>query len=221
MAGNKCYRSAGDLPAVIPVFPLSGALLLPSGQLPLNIFEPRYLAMVEAALDGARVIGMVQPALDSTDLIRPALCRIGCAGRLTSFTETGDNRYLITLSGVTRFRVVEEVAADTPYRQCRIAVDEFGDLAEPRRGEDDVDRPSLLRTFRAYLDANGLDADWESVERASNAGLVTALSMMSPWGPSEKQALLEAPDHAARAKALIAITEIVLAGAAGANATLQ
>jgi Lon protease-like protein len=221
VAGNKCYRSADDLPAVIPVFPLSGALLLPSGQLPLNIFEPRYLAMIEAALDGDRIVGMVQPALNSSDQTRPPLCDIGCAGRLTSFSETGDNRYLITLAGVTRFRIVEELAADTPYRQCRIAVEEFGDLSEPRRGEDDVDRPSLLRTFRAYLDANGLDADWESVERASNAGLVTALSMMSPWGPSEKQALLEAPDHAARAKALIAITEIVLAGAGGANATLQ
>jgi Lon protease-like protein len=222
MAGNRCYQDAGDLPDRIPVFPLSGALLLPSGQLPLNIFEPRYVAMVDAAIGGDRIIGMVQPALNAAgDTRQPALCRIGCLGRLTQFSETGDGRYLVTLAGVTRFRIVEELSVATPYRQCRIALDEFTDLSEPRRGEDDVDRPSLLRTFRAYLVANGLEADWESVERASNAGLVTALSMMSPWGPSEKQALLEAPDHAARARALIAITEIVLAGANAPASPLQ
>lgn len=222
MAGNRCYEGSGDLPGRIPVFPLSGALLLPSGQLPLNIFEARYVAMVESVISGDRIIGMVQPALNASGLSEPpALCQIGCLGRVIQFSETGDGRYLITLSGVTRFRVLEEMSVDTPFRQCRIATDEFADLSEPRRGEDDVDRPSLLRTFRAYLAANEMDADWESVERASNAGLVTALSMMSPWGPSEKQALLEAPDHAARAEMLIAITEIVLAGANAPASSLQ
>lgn len=214
LAGNRRFESAADLPDRIPVFPLSGALLLPSGQLPLNIFEPRYLAMVDAAIAGDRLIGMVQPALDAPETAKsPPLCSVGCIGRITQFSESGDGRYLITLSGVSRFRILEELAATTPYRQCRISVEGFADLAEPRKGEEAVDRGALLRTFRHYLQANELEADWESVNRASNAGLVTALSMMSPWGPPEKQALLEAPDHAMRARTLIAITEIVLAGA--------
>jgi Lon protease-like protein len=212
MAGNRRYETAADIPAQIPVFPLGGALLLPSGQLPLNIFEPRYLAMVDAAMASDRLIGMVQPALDApTDSDRPPLCAVGCIGRITQFAETGDGRYIITLSGVSRFRVVEELAVDTPYRQCRISLDGFSDLTEPRSGEDAVDRSALLRTFRDYLTANGLDTDWESVNAASNAGLVTALSMMSPWGAPEKQALLECADHAERARTLIAIAEMVLA----------
>lgn len=222
LAGNHRYEGAEDLPERIPVFPLSGALLLPSGQLPLNIFEPRYLAMIDAAVAGDRLIGMVQPALGSSDRSKsPPLCDVGCVGRITQLSESGDGRYLLTLSGVTRFRILEELSATTLYRQCRISVDGFSDLADPRKGEDEVDRTALLRTFRNYLEANSLEADWESVNRASNAGLVTALSMMSPWGPSEKQALLEAPDHAVRAKMLIAITEIVLAGANAPSAPLQ
>lgn len=222
IAGNQRYETASDLPERIPVFPLSGALLLPSGQLPLNIFEPRYLAMIDAAIATDRLIGMIQPALEPADgAAQPALCEIGCLGRITQFSETGDGRYLLTLSGVSRFRVVEEFAAGTSYRQCRVCYDGFTDLAEPRRGEDEVDRSSLLRTFRSYLEVNGLEADWDSVNRASNAGLVTALSMMSPWGPSEKQALLEAADHAIRAQTLIAITEIVLASSAGPGTALH
>jgi Lon protease-like protein len=196
------------------VFPLSGALLLPSGQMPLNIFEPRYLAMVDAALGGDRLIGMIQPALDAPETATtPALCKVGCLGRITQFSETGDGRYGIVLAGVCRFRIADELAALTPYRQARISVESFSDLTDPRHGEDEVDRSALLRTFRDYLKANDLDADWDSVNKASNAGLVTALSMMSPWGPPEKQALLESPDHAARARTLIAITEMALAGA--------
>jgi hypothetical protein len=221
-AGNGRYETAGDLPRQIPVFPLAGALLLPSGQLPLNIFEPRYLAMVDAALAEDRLIGMIQPALDALkDTRRPPLCAVGCIGRITSFAETGDGRYLITLSGISRFRVVEELAADTTYRQCRISLDGFSDLTEPRGGEDAVDRPALLRTFRNYFTANSLEADWDSVNQASNAGLVTALSMMSPWGPPEKQALLECADHAQRARTLIAITEMALAEMNAPAAPLQ
>lgn len=222
MAGNRRYETAKDLPGEIPVFPLSGALLLPSGQLPLNIFEPRYLAMVDAAIASDRLIGMIQPALDATQgFAHPPLCQIGCVGRITQLSETGDGRYLITLSGISRFRIAEEVDAGTAYRRCRIDVDEFPDVAEPRKGEDAVDREALLRTFRSFLKANSLEADWESVNRASNAGLVTALSMMSPWGPAEKQALLESPDHAERARTLIAITEIALADANAPAAPLQ
>jgi Lon protease-like protein len=222
MAGNRRYETAAEIPDSVPVFPLAGALLLPNGQMPLNIFEPRYLAMLDDLLGGERLIGMIQPALDASGLAaRPSLCDIGCLGRVTQFSETGDGRCLITLSGVSRFTIVEELVCETPYRQCRISVAGFDDLSEPRRGEEAVDRTALLRTFRAYLTSNQLEADWESIDRASNAGLVTALSMMSPWGPSEKQALLECPDHAARARALIAITEIVLAGADAPSARLQ
>src|SRR3712207_5554074 len=137
MAGNRCYRTGGDVPDRIPVFPLSGALLLPSGQLPLNIFEPRYLAMVDAAIAGDRLIGMVQPALDVPEMAQsPPLCAVGCIGRITQFSESGDGRYLITLSGVTRFRILEELSAITAYRQCRISVEGFSDLTEPRKGEE-------------------------------------------------------------------------------------
>ncbi len=221
-AGNKRYETATDLPRQVPVFPLPGALLLPSGQLPLNIFEPRYLAMVDAALASDRLIGMIQPALHaSADDDRPPLCEIGCIGRVTQLAETGDGRYLITLSGVSRFRVIEELSTVTAYRQCRISVDGFSDLTEPRSGEDSVDRATLIRTLRDYLEANNLEADWESVNQASTAGLVTALSMMSPWGPPEKQALLECADHAARAETLIAIAQMALAEANATAAPLH
>ena len=218
LAGNRGYDATGDIPDRVPVFPLSCALLLPNGQMPLNIFEPRYLAMVDAALASDRVIGMVQPRLDEREKsARPALCEVGCLGRITQFSETGDGRYLITLSGITRFRIISEESVETPYRQCRISLAGFDDLQDPRRGEDNVDRTALLRAFRSYLKANDLEADWESVGRASNAGLVTALSMMSPWGAAEKQALLESPDHAARARTLIALTEFALAGDSSAQ----
>lgn len=221
-AGNGRYETAADLPPQIKVFPLPGALLLPSGQLPLNIFEPRYVAMVDAALGDDRLIGMIQPALDApSDSERPPLCTVGCVGRITSFTETGDGRYLITLAGITRFRVGEEVQADTPYRQCRISLDGFSDLSEPRSGEDAVDRAALISTLRDYLEANNLQADWDSVNQASNAGLVTALSMMSPWGAPEKQALLECADHARRAETLIAIAQMALAEAGSSASPLH
>ena len=139
----------------------------------------------------------------------PALCEVGCLGRITSFAETGDGRYLVSLQGVCRFRVAEELACKTPFRQCRI-VPFAADLDEDQGGGD-IDRPALLKAFRAYLEANELEADWESVSRADNAMLVNALSMMAPYGPAEKQALLEAPDLKTRAETLIAITEMALA----------
>jgi Lon protease-like protein len=195
------------------VFPLTGALLLPRGRMPLNIFEPRYVRMVDDVLRGDRVIGMIQPQLtdDLTDLDgAPALCPIGCVGRLVSYQETGDGRYLITLTGIVRFRVTEEVDSDAEYRQCLITTEPFLDDFTPHFGEDAVDRDALLETFRAYLEANRLETDWESVDKASNEALVNALSMMSPYGPAEKQALLEAPDLKSRAETLIAITEVDL-----------
>ncbi|MCV0394549.1 MAG: LON peptidase substrate-binding domain-containing protein [Rhizobiaceae bacterium] len=221
-AGNARYGTAGDLPDVVPVFPLSAALLLPGGRMPLNIFEPRYLKMVDDTIGRSRLIGMIQPRLDGARRApeTPELCELGCLGRIVSFAETGDGRYLISLHGVCRFRLLEELSGATPYRQYRISP-LAGDLAE-EEGADEVDRAALLKTFKAYLDANELEADWDSVSRAGSATLVNALSMMSPYGPAEKQALLEAPDLKSRAETLIAITEMALArGTDDPGATLQ
>lgn len=213
--GNARYMKNDDLPETVPVFPLPGALLLPEGHLPLNIFEPRYLAMIDTALAGHRLIGMVQPALHviESGLEGGPLSAVGCLGRITSFSETGDGRYIISLTGVCRFRLLEEVEAGKPYRNFRHAPF-IADLSG-EYDEEAVDRENLLRVFRAFLDANQLEADWESVERAGNRVLVNSLSMMSPFGPAEKQALLEAPDLKTRAETLIAITEIVLAQGSG------
>jgi Lon protease-like protein len=221
-AGNATYLKPGDLPPVVPVFPLSGALLLPGGQMPLNIFEPRYLAMVDDALCGDRLIAMVQPRFGAQDQARqpgePQLCDMGCVGRITAFQETGDGRYSINLTGVCRYRILREVDATRGYRRCEISPF-LADLA----GEDDgsaVDREALLAAFRRYLEANGMEADWDSVRRAGNETLVTALCMMSPYGPAEKQALLEAEDLKTRAETLIAITEIALARDSGESGSL-
>jgi Lon protease-like protein len=210
-AGNINYRVVTDIPSAIPVFPLSGALLLPGGRMPLNIFEPRYIQMVDEVIGADRLIGMIQPALDggTREDGEPKLCEVGCVGRLTSFAETSDGRYLISLNGVCRFRIAEELEVTTPFRQCRI-MPFAADLGEDQGGGD-VDRAALLRAFRQYIEANDLEADWEGVSRADNATLVNALSMMAPYGPAEKQALLEAPDLRMRAETLIAITEMVLA----------
>jgi Lon protease-like protein len=210
-AGNAHYRLGRDFPSTVPIFPLEGALLLPGGRMPLNIFEPRYLQMVDEAIAGPRLIGMIQPSLDGALRAdgEPELCNIGCVGRIIALSESGDGRYLISLQGVCRFRIVQELTAKTPFRQCRLAPF-LADLDEDQ-AEAEIDRPSLLRAFRAYLQANDLEADWESVSRAENAMLVNALSMMAPYGPAEKQALLEAADLKTRAETLIAITEMALA----------
>jgi uncharacterized protein len=220
MAMNAIYRGPQDCPDTLRVFPLSGALLLPRGQMPLNIFEPRYVAMVDDALRTDRLIGMIQPDPDEDDPIVPRLYRVGCAGRITQLAETGDGRYLITLTGVARFRVEDELAVDTPYRQCHVAFDAYAADFHARAGEDAVDRPGVLKALRDFVDANDLKVDWRGIEQAPNEALVNALCMMSPFGPREKQALLEAPDLKSRAEALIAITEIELARE-DAGTTLQ
>jgi Lon protease-like protein len=210
-AGNAHYRLAKDLPSAIPLFPLEGALLLPGGRMPLNIFEPRYLQMVDEAVAGSRLIGIIQPSLDGAlrEDGEPALCNVGCLGRIIAFSETGDGRYLISLQGVCRFRIAHELTVKTPFRQAKPAPF-LADLGEDQAANE-IDRPALLKAFRAYLQANELEADWESVSRAENAMLVNALSMMAPYGPAEKQALLEAADLKTRAETLIAITEMTLA----------
>ncbi|MBN8966059.1 MAG: LON peptidase substrate-binding domain-containing protein [Rhizobiales bacterium] len=224
MPTNVIYRGSADLPEIIPVFPLPGALLLPRGQLPLNIFEPRYLAMVDDSLrDGHRLIGMIQPdpAHSSSD-DHPTLFKIGCIGRITQLAESGDGRYLLQLTGVARFRIEEELNVATAYRQCRITTVPFADDFVARRGEDEVDRKALIEALSAFLKANNLKTDWQSVENAPNEALVNALAMMSPYGTAEKQALLEAPDLKSRAEILIAVTEIELAKkTAGGETPLQ
>ncbi|HTE76091.1 MAG TPA: LON peptidase substrate-binding domain-containing protein [Xanthobacteraceae bacterium] len=214
MPMNTIYEGPSALPEIIPVFPLAGALLLPRGQMPLNIFEPRYLAMIEDALRSPhRLIGMIQP--DPThpgpDQTKPNLFRVGCVGRITQFAESGDGRYLIQLTGIARFRVEQELPVSTLYRQCRVTYRPFADDFIARKGEDQVDRKALLRALTEFLKANDLKADWEGIENAPNEALVNALAMMSPYDVAEKQALLEAPDLKTRAEILIAVTEIALA----------
>jgi Lon protease-like protein len=224
MPMNAVYRGSADLPEIIPVFPLPGALLLPRGQLPLNIFEPRYLALVDDSLrDGHRLIGMIQPDQGHAGPPdKPPLFKVGCVGRITQIAETGDGRYLLQLTGIARYRIEEELEVATAYRQCRVNFVPFADDFIARKGEEGVDRKALLETLSAFLKANKLKTDWQGIEKAPNEALVNALAMMSPYGSAEKQALLEAPDLKSRAEILIAVTEIELAKkASGGETPLQ
>lgn len=216
MAINVPYRGPQELPERVPVFPLSEALLLPRADMPLNLFEPRYLAMLDAAMKSHRLIGMVQPKpgdgpeQDSDTDEAPDLSEIGCVGRVTAMQETGDGRYIITLTGIARFRIIEELPTTTAFRQCRVDFSEFEADFRPEEGDAGVDRERLLETLNAFLSANGLDADWDDINRAPTEALVNLLAMMSPYGAREKQALLEAQTVADRSEMLIAITEMSL-----------
>lgn len=205
------YVRASDLPQVIPVFPLPGAILLPRGQLPLNIFEPRYLNMIDDAMAGDRIIGMLQP--QQGPRLLPGLSPIGCAGRITSFAETSDGRYLITLTGCARFRLASEIPAQTPYRQIRADFGPFeADLTAPPVDDVGLDRDGLLEALRAYLETRGLDIDWDTAETAPPEALVNSLSMALPFDPPEKQALLEAASLTDRSTVLTALLTIDAAG---------
>ncbi len=223
------YRRPADLPPRIPVFPLRGAILLPRATLPLNVFEPRYLQMIDDVMSGERVLGVLQPTgAEEAELHSESpmgksfgLHRVGCAGRITSYKELDDGRYVITLTGVVRFDIIGEAETDHPYRVMTASYDRFAaDLTEGL-GEERVDRENLLRVLREYLDANQLKTDWAAVQRASNEYLINALSVMAPYGPEEKQALLEAPDLKTRAEVLVALAEIELASNGGSGTTLQ
>jgi uncharacterized protein len=216
MGNTVSLDSLEALPQRIPIFPLAGALLLPRTQLPLNIFEPRYLTMINDAIAGHRMIGMTQPIDDTIDKA-PAVYGIGCAGKITSFAEIDDGRMLVTLTGVARFSVVRELAVATPYRQIEADYSAFGDDLKLGHGEETVDRQQVLTTFRAYLDANGLKTDWNEVRAASNELLVNSLSSIAPFAVAEKQALLEAPSLNARAELLVALTEMTLKRADGGS----
>lgn len=198
-----------ELPETVPVFPLEGVLLLPRGQLPLNIFEPRYLQMFEDALAKGRLIGLVQPYDDESGA--DSLQRVGCLGRISSFSETDDGRMVISLTGVARFEVAEELNVLTPYRQIRADYRPYESDLIADVGSIDVNREGVLDVLKRYLEANGMSADWPAIESSNNEALVNSLCIISPYGAQEKQAMLEAATLAERAEILIALTEMVLA----------
>lgn len=201
------YIKAIELPQVIPVFPLPGSILLSRGQLPLNVFEPRYLNMVDDAMAGDRIIGLIQP-LTGLDNPHPPLARVGCAGRVTSFNETSDGRYLITLTGICRFRVTSELQVKTPYRQVHADFAPFeADLRAPDPSAA-FDRQGFLDALRPYLEHRGLNVDWDTAEAAPQEALINSLAMALPFEPAEKQALLEAATLEDRAEALTALLRI-------------
>ena len=198
-----------DLPDTFPVFPLPGALLLPRGRLPLNIFEPRYLAMTEDALAAGRLLGMIQPDTQRPrGAAGPGLYRVGCLGRISAFSETEDGRYLITLTGLIRFAVIEELAMRRGYRRVRAALADFAaDLAAPPAAPV-CDRAALLGDLRGYFARQGIEANWEAIGGMAEDTLITTLCMACPFEAAEKQALLEAPSEADRAAALRALLAI-------------
>lgn len=209
-----------SLPDVMPIFPLQGSLLLPGGQLPLNIFEPRYLRMVDDALAGARIIGMIQPRDSSAGIKSANLYGVGCAGRITGFNETEDGRYLITLTGVRRFHLGAEIEVTTPYRQIAPDFSFFEADMQADPAASLVDRERLEAAMRRYLDAEGLKTDWDAVTDAPTEALVSSLAMGCPFAPNEKQALLEAENAKDRAECLIALMEMS-DGEIGGDAPLQ
>ena len=201
-----------DLPGTIPVFPLPGALLLPRARLPLHIFEPRYLQMLDDALKTpGRLIGMVQPN-EVEGRNGHGLHTIGCAGRLTQFSETEDNRYLITLTGISRFRVVKEVEGFTPYRRCEVNWDGFDRDRGRTEADPSFDRAAFLQTLGRYFDARSLSADWDTLKEADDELLINSLSMMLDFDAEDKQALLEAPSLSTRRETLITLIEFDLRG---------
>ena len=200
------YNTVSDLPLKITVFPLSGAILLPRTQLPLNIFEPRYLEMIDNVISNNRLIGMIQskPSEENEFFL------IGCMGRITSFSELTNNRFLITLTGICRFKILQELEVLTPYRQFKILCDDFRDDLIKGKGEDEADRERLLEVLKKYLEKNNLQADWEAINNSSTELLINSLCILSPYSPEEKQALLEAETLKKRNEILIAMTEMTL-----------
>jgi hypothetical protein len=222
---SERYKGPADLPQRVPVFPLRRAILLPRATLPLKIFEPRYLQMVDHVISTSRVLAMVQP--EGGDEESPVgrtvpLRRIGCAGRITGYQELDDGRMLITLTGIARLTLVDEVPLEKPYRICTVSYDRFLRDFTVAAGEDEVDRQGLLKALKTYLEARNLKVDWSAVSKSPTETLVNSLAVVSPYGAEEKQALLEAPDLKSRAEMLVALAEMELAaGAGGSGTTLQ
>lgn len=206
--------SSYDLPDTIPVFPLPGALLLPRARLPLHLFEPRYLAMLDDVLKTpSRLIGMVQP-YDSPGK-GGKLHSIGCAGRVMAFSETEDGRYMITLAGMSRFRITQEVEGFTPYRRCNVSWQGFDRDLGPVERDDSFDREAFMEALGRYLVDQGLSTDWESLGEAEDELLINSLSMLCPFAPEDKQALLEAPSLTTRRETLMTLIEFALRGGSG------
>ena len=200
-----------DLPDIVPVFPLPGALLLPRSRLPLHLFEPRYLQMLEDVMKTSHsLIGMIQP-YDAPGQ-NGKLHSIGCSGRLTAFSETEDGRYMITLSGMSRFRIVKEVEGFTPYRRCEVAWNGFDRDLGPTETDDQFDRAEFLNLLGRFFDDRGLSTDWESLQEAEDELLINSLSMLCPFDPEDKQALLEAPSLSTRRETLVTLIEYALRG---------
>lgn len=210
MSVRASYYSFDSLPAEIPVFPLGGVLLLPRGQLPLNIFEPRFMAMVDDALRSRRLIGMVQPQPQANGDIY----KVGCAGRITSFNETPDGRNEIVLTGVCRFRIGSELPQKDGYRRARVEWSDFKRDMEPI-GCLDMDRDRLKKLLKSYFAQQGLTCSWEAVDGAGDEKLITSLAMICPLSPSDKQALLETPCCKDRAKMFITLLEMEISGHGG------
>jgi Lon protease-like protein len=219
---NRTYKGTEEMPATLPVFPVAGALLLPRRPIQLTVFESRYLEMLDDALSGERLIGMIQPS-GGDDAVEPTpeLCAVGCVGRIVQYAEIGDGRCFLTLMGLARFRVAAEIPSEKPYRTIRADFSSFFEDFHEGAGENDVDRRALVDTLRDFARANELKIDWNDVEQASNEALVNALSMMSPYGAREKQALLEATDLKSRAEILVAISQVELAKGADAPRQLH
>lgn len=200
-------RTLSELPLAIPVFPLPGALLLPRAKLPLHIFEPRYLAMIEDVMKTPeRLLGMIQPNGGR------GLHRIGCAGRLTAFSETEDGRYMITLTGISRFRLADEVEGFTPYRKFNVSWDGFERDLGPVERDPDMDRGVLLALLERFFEDKGLSTDWDGIRDAEDELLINSLSMLCPFEPEDRQALLEAPELAQRRETLITLISYALHG---------
>lgn len=213
---TTAYNSPESLPGILPLFPLNGAIMLPRAPLTLNVFEPRYLKLVDYALAHNRLFGVVQPSPGESHGESPkgknfGLRNVGCAGRIVAFNETDEGPLVITLSGIARFTTGTDVQSDEPFRLCTVDFSAYRDDFVGDLGEDEVDRVVLLDTLRRYLEANGLGADWERINAAPNEQIINTLAVLSPYGPEEKQALLEASSLKARADALVALAEMELA----------
>lgn len=199
-----------ELPETIALFPLTGALLLPRARLPLHLFEPRYLAMLEDCLKSpARIVGMIQPR-DVPQGGGNKLSAIGCAGRITSFSETDDGRYMVTLTGISRFRILDEVQGFTPYRRAQVDWSPFARDLGPEERDSKFDRPAFLALLQRFFEAHDLGGDWSGIKDADPEMLVNSLSMLLPFAPEDKQALLEAPSLVTRRETLVTLMEFSL-----------
>ena len=219
----KRPQSPADLPASVPVFPLSGALLLPYSRRPLNIFEPRYIEMVDHALKGDRLVGLIQPRDTSVESPqgRAPLERIGTVGRLVQFEEVDEGRYFVILEGLSRFELVKELPTMTPFRRAMIDTTAFAADFEREYGEEKVDRPRFLKMMRDYAEFGHFDLNWDEIEKTGTADLVNFCCMVSPYGAAEKQALLEANSLEQRAETLIAMAEFEMAKGENRTTTLN